>query len=195
MCGRYYIEEEDQTEELARIIEEINRRSQAAVKTGEVFPGDAAPVLANNRRGEKASFAMRWGYALNKGTVINARSETAREKPLFRDGMLSRRCLIPASHYFEWAKEGTARTKYALAPGAAAPSGFFTMAGLYRIEPDAQSASFVVLTRPAGAGIAFIHDRMPAIVPENLRAAWLDPRADAREILAACQDDMTYAIA
>ena len=60
-------------------------------------------------------FAMKWGYALPDGKqIINARSETAVDKPLFRDGMLQRRCLIPVTNFFKWEKRGRDRIKSAI---------------------------------------------------------------------------------
>ena len=104
MYGRYYIAEEDCAAELQKIIEQLNRRG-AEVKTGEIYPTDTVPVLANNKSMVITPFAMKWGYTLPDGKqIINARSETAADKPLFRDGMLQRRCLIPATNYFEWEK-------------------------------------------------------------------------------------------
>lgn len=104
MCGRYYIAEDDMPEEMARIIEEINRKkTPEGMKTsGEIFPSDIVPVLANSRQQDVQPFAMRWGYTFpNSKPVINARAETAAIKPMFKDGMKQRRCLIPASNYFE----------------------------------------------------------------------------------------------
>ena len=91
MCGRYCIAE-NVTEDLRHIIEEINRRggnSEKAVKTsGEIFPTDLVPVLANNKNMKPTAFAMEWGYTLPDGRrIINARSETAHEKGMFKEGL------------------------------------------------------------------------------------------------------------
>ena len=59
MCGRYYIAEEDSAAELQEIIEQLNRRG-AEVKTGEIYPTDTVPVLANNKSMVITSFAMKW---------------------------------------------------------------------------------------------------------------------------------------
>lgn len=83
MCGRYYIAEEDSAAELQEILEQLNRRG-AAVKTGEIYPTDTVPVLANNKSLVITPFAMKWGYTLPDGKqIINARSETAADKTLF----------------------------------------------------------------------------------------------------------------
>ena len=87
------------------VIAQIQRTAGAeAVKgAGEVFPGDRVPVLCLSRAGNLRPFAMDWGYTLSDGKrLINARSETAAEKPMFRESMRLRRCLLPMSAYFEW---------------------------------------------------------------------------------------------
>lgn len=122
MCGRYYIAEDDLSDELSRMIDELNRKkTPEGLKTsGEIFPSDIVPVLANSRKQDVQPFAMRWGYAFPNGRpIINARAETAAQKPMFKDGMRQRRCVIPASHYFEWERRGAARTKYAIRPAHA----------------------------------------------------------------------------
>lgn len=92
-------------EELAELKAEARGKAESAgeaVKTGEVFPSDTAAVIANNRQLKPAAFPMRWGFERKGGgLVINARSETAAEKQLFRESAQLRRCLIPASCNFE----------------------------------------------------------------------------------------------
>lgn len=191
MCGRYGIDDERDSAELRRIIDEVNRRVVVEpIKTsGEVFPADLAPVVANNRQLKSAAFAMRWGYTTPDGRrVINARSETAEIRPMFRDGMRQRRCAVPATCYYEWERSGRARTKYAVRPTDA---GLFYMAGLYRIESD--GPVFTILTRDPAESIAFIHDRMPVILPHELVKDWTNPRFSAGDILAHAVLDVAFA--
>lgn len=182
MCGRYRIDDGHESIELHDIIDEVNRRVVVEpVKTsGDVFPTDVVPVVASDRKMEPAAFAMQWGYTLPNGRrVINARSETAQDRPLFRDGMLGRRCAVPATNYYEWQRVGGARKdKYAIRP---ADGGLFYMAGIYRIESG--RPVFSILTREPADSIAFIHDRMPVILPSALVGDWIDPRRSAGEIL------------
>ena len=111
MCGRYFVAEKNTPQEMLAILDALNRR-HTPVKTGEIFPSDSAAVIANTKRLTPAPFAMRWGYAMEDGRrVINARSETAAQKTLFADGMRSRRCLVPASGYYEWARRSREKTK------------------------------------------------------------------------------------
>ena len=170
MCGRYWIEPESD-EELLRMIDNLQRLdSELRVQTeGEIFPGDGVPALCLSRAGSVRPFAMAWGYRMSDGRrIINARSETAAEKPMFRDGMLRRRCLLPMSAYFEWERRDGKKIKYRIAPEA---GGLHYLAGLYRLEDGFPECA--VLTVPAAPEIAFIHDRMPVILPPEARESWL----------------------
>lgn len=194
MCGRYYIAEDDLSDELSRIIDELNRKkTPEGLKTsGEIFPSDIVPVLANSRKQDVQPFAMRWGYAFPNGRpIINARSETAAQKPMFKDGMRQRRCVIPASHYFEWERHGAARTKYAIRP---AHADTLYLAGIYHLEnhDGVIVPAFTILTRDAASGIAFIHPRMPVLLPADAAPDWLNPGYNAEEVIAAALTDMEY---
>ena len=187
MCGRYYIEREDSDAELEEIFQILNRKGQV-VKTGEIFPSDTVAVIANTKSLTPAPFAMPWGYTMSDGKlVINARSETAADKPLFRDGMAQRRCILPATNYFEWEKRAETKVKYAIKPNA---GGLMYMAGLYRIEGN--QASCTILTRQPADSIAFIHDRMPVLLPREAAADWLNSRYDAADVLRAALTDVAF---
>ena len=194
MCGRYYIAEDDLSDELSRMIDELNRKkTPEGLKTsGEIFPSDIVPVLANSRKQDVQPFAMRWGYAFPNGRpIINARSETAAQKPMFKDGMRQRRCVIPASHYFEWERRGAARTKYAIRP---AHADTLYLAGIYHLENHGGVIipTFTILTRDAAPGIAFIHPRMPVLLPADAAPDWLNPGYNAEEVVAAALTEMEY---
>lgn len=187
MCGRYYVEAEDTGEKLLAILQTLNRRGLAC-KTGEIFPTDTVAVIANSRALQPMPFAMTWGYTLPGGRrIINARSESAAEKPLFREGMLKRRCLIPASHYFEWSHDAGAKMKYAIRPEGA---GMLYMAGLYRLEEG--RPVFTILTREPAPQIAFIHNRMPVILPRDAAGAWLRLQTPAAQVLAQAEQHVVY---
>ena len=105
MCTRYWAEE---SPELRAIVEEMNRsplvekwHKTVGIKTyGEIRPTDVVSVIAPNRHGDRAVFPMRWGFS-GKSLLVNARSETAAEKPTFREAWEGHRCIVPASWYFE----------------------------------------------------------------------------------------------
>ena len=190
MCGRYYIEETTDSDEMHRIIETVNRCSETdQLKTsGEIFPTDVVPVVATSRGMRASAFAMSWGYTLTDGKkVINARSESAESKSLFRDGMLQRRCAIPASHYFEWERSKKQKSKFAIQPTG---GDMMYLAGIYRMEKE--MPVFAILTREPADNIAFLHDRMPVILPSEAVSDWINPRYNANDLLKTAILDVQY---
>ena len=189
MCTRYYIEKSPETEPYAeaamrsplrmRMVADLAR----PLKTeGEIRPTDMVPVIAASAKTRaKSVFPMIWGYSPAPGgsLLMNARSETADRKPLFRDSWSQRRCLIPASWYYEWqhflSPDGKRKTgsKFLLQP---AGDTLALLAGLYRMEYG--YPHFVVLTRESSEEIRFIHDRMPMILNPAFAADWINPESD-----------------
>ena len=197
MCCRYWAEE---SPELREIVEEMNRsplvkkwQNTTAVKTyGEIRPTDVVPVIAPNRSGNRTVYPMKWGYS-GKTLLMNARAETAAEKPTFRDDWKRHRCIVPASWYFEWehltGNDGKKHTgdKYMIQPK---DSAMTWLCGLYRIENG--MPVFVVLTREPGEEIRFIHDRMPLIMPEQLVNEWIRPDVRPEELLPYALTEMLF---
>lgn len=194
MCGRYYIAEDDQAEELRQIIDSINRKynGDGAVKTsGEIFPSETVPVIATSKAQKIMPFAMEWGYSTADGNrLINARSETAAQKPTFMDGMLHRRCIIPASWYFEWNRSEKGKPKYAIGIDQ---KNVIYMAGIYRFEHD--RPVFSILTREPAESIRFIHNRMPVILPREAVRDWLNTSYKADEILRSAALNVSHRLA
>ncbi|MGN0775110.1 MAG: SOS response-associated peptidase [Candidatus Ventricola sp.] len=180
MCGRYLID--DSLVGFEALVKELNRGDASAVpfQTGEIRPTDVAPVIANSRARRQRPFLMRWGFGgRDRRPVINARSETALEKPMFHDALLERRCLVPASRYIEWQAQGKRRIRHVIQ----SDEPVLYMAGLYRFEPGEPLAAFTILTREADGSIAHIHDRMPVLLPEAWAGEWLSQTADAQHLL------------
>lgn len=199
MCGRYYIEQEEDMAEMRRILEEVNRRFAGSalasrMKTGEIVPTDVVPAVSamTDSRGQSAPTLtlMQWGITRPgaSGVLINARSETAAEKPTFRRLVESGRVLLPANAFFEWQKNPDERTKTKfrfLVPGFP----FFYMAGLFRPERladgDETVNRFVIVTAPANEQMMPIHDRMPLILGrKDARRYLLDPSLAAAMLLS-----------
>ena len=196
MCGRFYVAENDEDALLEEMIAEANRRLQGlegggAVARGEVLPSATVAALAPGRNGGIGVYPMRWGFrrADGKGLIINTRSETAMQKPLFRKSMAERRCLVPASWYFEWEKREREKIKYAIRP-AGRETVF--LAGIYRFEEDSRLPVLSILTREPAQEISFIHDRMPVIFSGEHRDAWLDCSADPERALGECETAMQF---
>jgi putative SOS response-associated peptidase YedK len=105
--------------------------------------------------------------------MINARGESAAEKPAFREAMAKRRCLVPASGFFEWKGVPGRKQPFAITvPGRP----LFAFAGLWetwRPRDGELVETFTIVTTDANDAIAEIHDRMPVILPKEAEAAWL----------------------
>ena len=205
MCCRYYME---LSPELRPYVEEARRSplmgrfaklNRSLVTEGEVRPTNVVPAIATSKAGDKTVFPMLWGFHLagRPAPIINARVESAAEKPTFRDSFQSHRCLIPASYYYEWehltTPAGKPKTgdKYRIQPKDARLT---YLAGLYRIE-DMNGVSlpvFTVLTREPGESIRFIHNRMPVILPEEVLDDWIRPDADPTALLNTALTEMEY---
>ena len=109
-----------------------------------------------------------WSNAKKLTPCVNARVETAPEKPSFRDSWKYRRCLIPASGYYEW--QQYARKQPYFIRSAQAPILMF--AGLWDYNEKLGLTSYCILTQPALGPVADIHDRMPVMLPAELLREW-----------------------
>ena len=105
--------------------------------------------------------------------AINARAETVADKPTFRAAFKARRCLIPASGYYERKHEGKAKQPYFIHP----PHGLFAFAGLWDVWAKGPAAveSCSIITTTANEATRHLHERMPVILDREHFAAWLDP--------------------
>lgn len=181
MCGRYCLYD-DGNEELRAIFD----RTEGDFKIGEVFPTDKAPVLIQQSGGVKPQ-AVVWGFPgfQGKGVIINARAETVMEKPMFRNSIQAKRCVIPSSGFFEWSHDGR-KTKYQFnLPG----SGVLYMAGLYQDYEDGRR--FVILTEPANESMAAVHSRMPLVIPSGSLSVWLGSIGSAANLLQSPGPELT----
>ncbi|HEY0539231.1 MAG TPA: SOS response-associated peptidase [Actinoallomurus sp.] len=120
-----------------------------------------------------------WAKDVSIGArLINARVETAHEKPAFRRAFASRRCLVPADGYYEWqAGDDGGKQPHFIHP---ADGGVLAMAGLYEVwrsadVPGGRLLTCTVITTEATDDVGRIHDRMPMLVEPDRFAAWLDP--------------------
>lgn len=167
MCGRYTFFTDKELREVDEIIDQISNEIQLEkVQTGEIFPANVAPILLPERDMVIPKL-MVWGFPnfRNKGVIINARSETAREKKLFGSSLERRRCLIPSTGFYEWDR---AKKKYIF---RMPDSGMIYMAGIYnRFEGEDR---FVILTTEANASMAEVHDRMPVVIPKARMRDWI----------------------
>jgi putative SOS response-associated peptidase YedK len=189
MCGRYVIQDEKEIEEINKIINDINAKYSAeglSAKIGEIFPTDAAPVLS--MKGDALSLnLMRWGFPLriNKGVIINARSETVSDKKNFAKAFYERRCVIPATGFFEWRREnGKVKDKFLF---NLPDSPMLYMAGFWTdfngCGDESLTERFVIMTRAANGSISDLHDRMPVILFKHELSKWIRDIEFARRVI------------
>lgn len=181
MCGRYTFFTDKELQEVDEIIEQISNEIQLEnMKTGEIFPTDMAPVLLPYEDAVVPRL-MVWGFPnfRNKGVIINARSETAREKRLFGASLEKRRCVIPSTGFYEWDAE---KKKFLF---NMPDSGMLYMAGIYdRFDGEAR---FVILTTEANASMAEVHNRMPVVIPKDRIRDWICDFGKTEALLAGVQ--------
>ena len=202
MCYRYQLAMSPKLEPIAEAAkrsklyyDNIGWLGKPVLTEGEIFPDSIVPTLAPNKSGKKTVYPMLWGYYV-KGIgrpVANARSETAGEKEIFRDSWVGHRCVIPASWYYEWehytSPSGKVKTgdKYAIMPK---DTELMFFCGLYRIENN--YPHFVILTQQASGNVAFIHDRQPVIITEDMIDCWLDPKFNPYVVLEEAMQDLMF---
>jgi putative SOS response-associated peptidase YedK len=123
---------------------------------------------------------MRWGIvpAWKHGSsqfLINARAETAADKPTFRKLLQKRRCLIPAIGFYEWKKTGSSKQPFLF---RLRDGGLFAFAGLWQTGRDRdgkEEEACLILTTEPNELVRPAHDRMPVILDPQHYAGWLDP--------------------
>ena len=151
-----------------------------------LFPGTTSP-----RRSRRQWFAARErpaGWILFAGglcrhgqktvsvgsRMINARSESLSDKPSFRNAVRFRRCIVPASGFYEWKPEGPRKIPYYIRMSDGAPMGFAAIWEAWKTPEGAFLETFAILTTSANPLIAPIHERMPVILHPDTYGLWLD---------------------
>ncbi len=146
-----------------------------------VAPTQQVPVVREGADGENRLDLLHWGlipaWAKERGiacNMINARSETLLEKPSFRQAFKYRRCVVPASGFYEWRHEGKQNIPRYIRIRDGLPMLF---AGLWESwkSPDGELVeSFTILTTVANRLLEPIHERMPVILHPDECGRWLD---------------------
>ena len=157
---------------------ELRRLFDAELPDGFVPKYNLAPtqplLMVVEQEGRRAVLA-RWGFLATAEqpkslSTFNARLETARTSPLFREAFQSRQALIPIDGLYEWIGEKGARRPLAMRRRDSLP---LVCAGLWNEQGGVLSCT-VLTTAPTGV-FAAVHDRMPLLLPQDRWAAWLDP--------------------
>lgn len=179
MCARYCFLGGPTLRDLFRMVEGGDLEAMT-----NIAPTMWAPSVVEEG-GEPRLRKMQWGFvpAWRKELVgaprqINARSESIAEKPTFRDAFRHRRCVLPASGFYEWKGEGRTKQCHWIGLPGQTPFG---MAGVW--EEWQGTPAFAIVTTVPNTQMATIHDRMPVMLSGDELRAWLlssDPEALAR---------------
>ena len=180
MCGRYELFYNDENYEMNKIIELAeNNTLSISYEPKEVFPSANVPIIASTENKIKPEFFV-WGFPgfHKKELIINARSETAAQKPTFKQAMLHRRCVVPSTGFYEWSHDSQ-KKKYKF--NLPEQENLY-MAGIWN-EYEGEK-HFVILTTAANQSMAPIHNRMPLILPKELIRSWINDTELALSLLA-----------
>jgi putative SOS response-associated peptidase YedK len=184
MCGRYVITW--QPDEISERFQ-LRRLPEGLFQTYMNFnaaPTQELPVIVIDEAGERVLRPMSWGLRArwakpgDKKAVapFNARAESLLEKPMFRNLVKSKRCLVPARGYYEWQNRGDHKQPFLIQPEG---DDLIALAGLYdEFVPQGEeepAASFTILTTAPNDFAGQFHNRMPVILEKEEEADWIDP--------------------
>ena len=173
MCGRYLMDE-DSIHRLQDLSDYVN----GVFSQGTVRPQDTAPVLC--LKGDHLYLTpMKWGFtaAQKSSLVINARSESVFDKPMFKDAVKSRRCVLGCREFYEWNKNKE------MATFTLSGQGTIYLAGIWSLFPDGER--FTILTTKANASMAPVHDRMPLMLTADQVKPWILDKSFTKSYLSS----------
>ena len=185
MCGRYHLK--STPAEVANHFD-VDVRDNFPPRYN-VSPTQPVAAIRMSETHKREYALMRWGFVpswakgeylarLGSKPLINARSETAAEKPTFRNAFKRRRCLIPADGFYEWTGKAGAKQPYNIFRG-----GLFGFAGLWETAVDPEGGEIdtcAILTVAAGPDVKALHSREPIAITPDHYELWLT--ADERDI-------------
>lgn len=177
MCGRLAVTVP--TDAMVRLFSAVPANDLPEVPNFNVCPTTDIHVV-RYEEGERRLGAMRWGFlpswykTPNDGPLlINARAETIAEKPAFRAAVRARRCLIPASGFYEWSKDAEGnRLPWYFSRDDGAPLAF---AGIWQdwVAGEQSARTCAIVTCKANSAMSSVHHRMPVVLEQSDWAKWL----------------------
>jgi putative SOS response-associated peptidase YedK len=197
MCGRFTFEHEwPAFVDLYDLPWDVERGRNTEARFN-IAPTQTVLMVHNDAGGKQTAEEARWWLVpfwakeLPKATLFNARIETIDTTPAFRDAFKSKRCLIPASAFYEWTvneADGRKDPRHIHLPGDIP----FSFAGIWAHNSALGITSCSIVTMPAGAAMSQLHDRQPVMLDPAAYKEWLDPAtppAKAKEVLRENLDE------
>ena len=195
MCGRYFLDT------LPELLQEQFKVHKFPVypARNNIRPSEQLAVVCSDEHGERQVVEARWGLVPSWAKdakigykMINARSETVAVKPAFRAAFRQRRCLIPASGFYEWETINGVKRPVVFAPSSGDQA--LAMAGLWEQWRDPNGESLVsttILTCAANDVVSPVHDRMPVLVDRDNTDYWLRGSTDEAASLLRPAEEST----
>ncbi len=185
MCGRFYL---DADAEFLLNYFKIKYKPAVDIPKDTVFPAQSAPVVIEHKS-ERRFGQMNWGFRRpeDKRVIFNSRSEGIFDKWLFKEAIRSKRCVVPATGFYEWNAE---KTGYSV---ELPDHALMCFAGIYRKQLDKNGEeewAFSIVTREANADMHQIHERMPLMLKPEEVDLWLSEAADVSEITSVLNADI-----
>ncbi|MEM9708198.1 MAG: SOS response-associated peptidase [Pseudomonadota bacterium] len=195
MCGRFTLT--DPSEALSALFEAVPANDLPEVPNYNICPTNRVHAVtfevgARRLRALRWGFIPHWAKAENDGPLlINARAETIAEKPAFHDSVRERRCLIPASGFYEWTKDDAGkRLPWYIRPQGGGPIAF---AGIWQdwTKGEAPLATAAIVTTGANEALRPIHHRMPVILHAKDWPLWLgEAGKGAATLMTSAPEDL-----
>ncbi len=175
MCGRFTLEPTAKFYERFR----LENRLDKLVARYNIVPGQQVPVVIS--KSPNRVLMMQWGLIPSWAKdpkigykMINARIETVAEKPSYRSLIKKKRCLIPASGFYEWEKTQEGKVPHYIYLKDQPNFGFAGLYDIWKNEKSEEVYTCTIITRPANKFMGKIHDRMPAILEPKFEDEWLN---------------------
>lgn len=208
MCGRFVLIESLRAMQNVfgyRLPEDYDKRVLDMNGRYNIAPTQPIAVIDAGFDGIRHVRLVRWGLipswtkdAKTQSLLFNARSETAADKPSFRTAMRHRRCLVPASGFYEWRRMGMAKMPYFIRPRDGSTMAFAGLTETWLGSDGSEIDTGAILTTSANRLMAMLHDRMPVILDPKDWDEWLDcgnrrPR-DVEHLLRPAADELLEAV-
>lgn len=190
MCGRFYL---DADAEFLLNYFKIQYEPKVLIEQPLIFPTQYSPVVIESK-GDRRIGLMKWGFKLPNSSrpIINSRSETIQEKKMFKEAFEKRRCIVPASGFFEWSDYTDQKPKpqYKI---SIPDQPIMCMAGIYTKVMDESGQIgwvFSIVTRDANEDMRAIHPRMPLMLRDAHLSSWMSQETSLEQLNGLLRTDI-----
>lgn len=190
MCATFQLGYDDDPE-IQAIADELTKKygpdTVNRIFGKDFYPGSEAPVIGKRSQ----VVLLKWGFPMSgkKQVLFNARAESLTQKRMYQ-GILSNRCLVPATSFYEWDKE---KTKYRISVEG---GKLFYMAALWKLEilkDRSKVYYYTIITTEPNQQVGEIHNRMPAVIAPAEASTWLHSNPESFKLLRPYERSMTIA--